>query len=825
MNNRLISAQVNDKLWGKECVTLALAAKKSALSKIGIPFNYVVLDRGAEEKEDELIHFLTTLRSQVHLVNGMRFQLAIKSGVHWTACDIQIENQMPLLFILDAANVIEAYKNIDIAFNKFFSKTKTYVYFPDYIVSSQEAKSDTEAKIQMVEKPRQLQFDQVSCAFCTIDHLSTLATLDLFNILRSAGLKGTKSNPDTYFKINPDNCPEELACLFATTQSLDVLQSFPLGLKHRVITSRFDGFGLFSLNAIKGEDRVESGGKIKKSNKTIESIREKEKQDVKKVLTDYSDSEINGILSHRNGQTFLQSPQDVAVKLDRPDQAFDYLIQKMLAEIDNVYSNHKTDLNLYHPSLIGCDIRQFCTLRMEISSTSCIASIEDSERYFTKSTYAILKKAAEHFVTDKTIPIVSLVAEFRKSLKDRLANYEVTRLKDKNEQNNVAKDFIKEVKTYLASQKRWYHLFSSSRPTSGYVDIEFEIGLINEIISKDIKHLSAIGHLDSMINNLEYELNWKKISSERRTLIEAVLNISKNYPIKKMMNANRESDEITSQAYSHLDQHFKTKFSACTGKSEQRWGMSHQPAIHALMKLPGMSEENAMGEMQDLDFRQLDGITKGLSRRDVEGLFEHEITALCELRALGLTADHLTASRPYQHYFSYGHRDALIYLIRECKMPVEEAIKIVSSINDPTRAMGVSIGIPLQDLSKLNLEQISAYSKLKDNGLLIMHLFTWQESKVGDGFDNEFGWNFNSAHKRALIYLIQEQKISPKAAIAEINQINGQQAFALIELYSTGVRGADLRDWKGKNFSYIDRDALIKDYSNRSSLVYSQMHT
>jgi len=138
MDNRsiknIIATQLSQPSWGVEAVAIASAAKAQKRAEKGAPLTCFVLDRGKDEQSDELLQFLTALTKNIHkLEDKTRFQLAIQQGEHWTMCDVIIENKSPIIFVLDASHIIEAIQPICDSFEKYFPKTKIYVYHPDDI--------------------------------------------------------------------------------------------------------------------------------------------------------------------------------------------------------------------------------------------------------------------------------------------------------------------------------------------------------------------------------------------------------------------------------------------------------------------------------------------------------------------------------------------------------------------------------------------------------------------------------------------------------------------------------------------------------------------
>jgi hypothetical protein len=99
-----IVEQLREAKWSKEVMAYAVAAKREARAAKGQPFNCFVLALSDPvARKDEFTPFLTKLKENIgQFDNKTRFQLAILTGDHWTACDVQVEKGNIKLFVLDA---------------------------------------------------------------------------------------------------------------------------------------------------------------------------------------------------------------------------------------------------------------------------------------------------------------------------------------------------------------------------------------------------------------------------------------------------------------------------------------------------------------------------------------------------------------------------------------------------------------------------------------------------------------------------------------------------------------------------------------------------
>ncbi|MBA3662279.1 MAG: hypothetical protein H0W64_11145 [Gammaproteobacteria bacterium] len=172
--------------------------------------------------------------------------------------------------------------------------------------------------------------------------------------------------------------------------------------------------------------------------------------------------------------------------------------------------------------------------------------------------------------------------------------------------------------------------------------------------------------------------------------------------------------------------------------------------------------------------------------------------------------------------FYEEHEEALIYLSKK-GLSSEQAIEIVSNLSID-EAQGIAEGLARNDVLQLNANQIKSLSALQDYGLTVEHLRNCQLPK---------GLQFGPAHQQALCFLIKEKQMNPEVAIAEINQLGSDGAYAiatglcrsqvlglnryqhktLLKLQQYGLTAEHLRSWQlpsdEKEFYNGHKDALI----------------
>lgn len=147
--------------------------------------------------------------------------------------------------------------------------------------------------------------------------------------------------------------------------------------------------------------------------------------------------------------------------------------------------------------------------------------------------------------------------------------------------------------------------------------------------------------------------------------------------------------------------------------------------------------------------------------------------ALQELSEYGLTEDHLKNLITSNGYFHTPHYKALVYLVKDQHMTIDEAMEEMNEItNDEAR--GITMGFRKNEIRGLHEQQILALKSLYPYGLTRDHL----ENLVTYGYQNNNLW-FTKEHKNALIHLIKNKGMNVDEAINCLNGLNYHQAEAL----------------------------------------------
>lgn len=417
--------KLKQKIWDADVVTAIIAAKRLKRAKKGSPLNCFVLTRNDNELEDELYEFLYTLKTNIKsIANNTRFQLAIQTGVHWTACDMMIKDGQPFLFILDAAMVGDAIKSIDKAFTHVFPNIRTYVYIPDDIARPGKDPFLT----------RRIQFDTENCATFALDHIFHLAITNVFEILENAKLKASPMSPN-YFKISPANCPIELAFIFRNTQSFTVLMSLADPLKNQIINTKG-----FRLPVKPGADRMKREG-FAKSVKAL------------------SDHDIQQGFADSQGMKFLTDPVYRYTSLNMSEhqvniQAWQFYIKHIIKEVSNAINSQENmtikkilqrdleTLNKYRTKVFHSDgaldfFKSLLSIHSEKKTQidKCWNQLTAFSDQFTPSTLDLLKSAARDLLgmnIGLTRTSLQHVEDFKKNLqiitfeieKDKKARHE-----------------------------------------------------------------------------------------------------------------------------------------------------------------------------------------------------------------------------------------------------------------------------------------------------------------------------------------------------------------------------------------------------------------
>lgn len=191
--------------------------------------------------------------------------------------------------------------------------------------------------------------------------------------------------------------------------------------------------------------------------------------------------------------------------------------------------------------------------------------------------------------------------------------------------------------------------------------------------------------------------------------------------------------------------------------------MHHYLAFGYLISRKKWSIDKALAEIFNLDHNQLNALTKGLEKIDIEALTVFQLQALCELHSEGLTANNLKGKNWFN---SIHHFNALKHLILHDFFTIDNAINTLENLTEAQL-----IGIYIYELSKeevigLTFIHIHTLSKLKNIGL------TADQLRGKDWFNSE-------EHQNCLFHLIWVKGLNIKNALIEIDQLNSAQAKAI----------------------------------------------
>ena len=170
-----------------------------------------------------------------------------------------------------------------------------------------------------------------------------------------------------------------------------------------------------------------------------------------------------------------------------------------------------------------------------------------------------------------------------------------------------------------------------------------------------------------------------------------------------------------------------------------------------------------------MDPLPIEGIAKGLSRKDVVAIDAIQIVPLTLLHQHGLTAAHLR-SHPLPYLGFQHYRDALVNLMTQRGSNNKTADQAMAEIDGlhSHQAQGIANGLAREDVIKLNQHQIEAYLTLRQQGLTIAHL----QSHPWDSFDGHY-------YRAALVNLMTGRGTKNRTAdeaMAELDGLNRHQA-------------------------------------------------
>lgn len=154
---------------------------------------------------------------------------------------------------------------------------------------------------------------------------------------------------------------------------------------------------------------------------------------------------------------------------------------------------------------------------------------------------------------------------------------------------------------------------------------------------------------------------------------------------------------------------------------------------------------------------------------EVRDLNDYQAEALKELYDNNLRGRDLRLFRKdseKEAYFSFQHRNALKYFIKNNHFPPEKA---------------------MAEIDGLSSEQVEALMDMFNIGIRGDYLRNWEPGKYSV---------FRHTQAETIKYLITEQHLSPKKAVEEINELTYPCCQALQALYAFGLRGTHFRQKK-----------------------------
>jgi hypothetical protein len=148
---------------------------------------------------------------------------------------------------------------------------------------------------------------------------------------------------------------------------------------------------------------------------------------------------------------------------------------------------------------------------------------------------------------------------------------------------------------------------------------------------------------------------------------------------------------------------------------------SHRYALTSLTREHGernMTIQQALQEIDKLEYYQADAISKGLWRADVLDLTRKQCFALSMLHRQGLTRAHLSGKSWFN---GDGHYEALNYLIIKCNMSPAAAMLEIDGL-ESFQAAAISKGLTRTDVIGMPFDSCYALRDLHSHGLTRAHL-------------------------------------------------------------------------------------------------------
>ncbi|KTD33424.1 hypothetical protein [Legionella israelensis] len=229
VNPRLGGGIRGDEIWSENVMKVVLARKEARRKEkaieseeIPLPLNYMVckfklpenVRNYSLEGHQELAEFIDFLKNNIQkLPVGLRFQMAVLVGGHWTVVDNMVTTKGISSFNLDSV-----------------MDSKAYQFFMIYLTNLQEAHLLNASYAYRVSVPQgpfektpkeklanMIQSDWVSCGIFMVDHLSFLSRTDVFHHLKSS------MGESQYQAFGRADVPPSLAGIFRLAQMEELI--------------------------------------------------------------------------------------------------------------------------------------------------------------------------------------------------------------------------------------------------------------------------------------------------------------------------------------------------------------------------------------------------------------------------------------------------------------------------------------------------------------------------------------------------------------------------------------------------------------------------
>ncbi|OCH96757.1 hypothetical protein A8135_06265 [Legionella jamestowniensis] len=225
-------------VWPASVMKVILARKAQNRLGKGIPFNYMVTEfTPSEDSKDyslennkelaALVQFLKENHSKLPV--GLRFQLAVLVGGHWTCIDHIITSRGVAAFNLDSVMDSKARRFFHVYLLNLEKEGLLgagYIYFVNVPSDGPFAKTPKEKVANMI------QTDWISCGIYVVDHLSFLSRTNVFHHLK------TNLGESKYCTLGRKDIPPALSAIFRLSQSDLLLENLTKKQKEPTITRK-----------------------------------------------------------------------------------------------------------------------------------------------------------------------------------------------------------------------------------------------------------------------------------------------------------------------------------------------------------------------------------------------------------------------------------------------------------------------------------------------------------------------------------------------------------------------------------------------------------